>query len=282
MYFKVYNNEEEFLEENEYELLLAQDINNTILGIIPQTEKEKVFFRIESDNKINLIGLITKTERKGLIVYVKKSEISIETCEFLVNEIISRNIELKEIVAPKGIADIIFNIYSKEKSVLLEKIKTRYLMKLKDLKEIDNKNGIIRKATTNDLEFEKEMVCQIYDETYEKECSDDRAYEIAEIYINKGLYFLVNESGEILSQVATIQVFKDGYTIGAVYTPKDKRRKGYARECIYNVVKNIINEEKQIIVLYSNTNKLGNRELYESLGFEIILEDTVINFSTVQ
>ena len=63
-----------------------------------------------------------------------------------------------------------------------------------------------------------------------------------------------------------------------MYTPKDKRRRGYARECIYNVVKNIINDEKQIIVLYSNTNKLGNRALYESLGFEIILEDTVINF----
>lgn len=280
MYFKVYNNEEEFLKENEYEyeLLLAQDINNTILGIIPQTEKEKVFFRIENENNVNLIGVITKTERKGLIVYVKNSEISIDTCEFLVNEIVNRNIELKEIIAPKGIADIIFNIYSKEKSVSSEKTKTRYLMKLNDLKEIDYKNGIIRKATINDLEFEKNMVCQIYDETYEKECSDDRAYEIAEIYINKGLYFLVNESGEILSQVATTQNFKDGYTIGAVYTPKDKRRNGYAKECIYNVLKNIINPEKTIIVLYSNTSKAENRALYESLGFEIILEDTVINF----
>ena len=44
MIFKEYKNKEEFLEENEYELLLAQDINNTMLGIIPQTEKEKVFF----------------------------------------------------------------------------------------------------------------------------------------------------------------------------------------------------------------------------------------------
>lgn len=278
MIFKEYKNEEEFLKENEYELLLAQDINNTMLSIIPQVEKEKVFFRIENNDGIELIGIITKTERKGLVVYIKDSRISIDTCEFLVEEILSRNIDLKEIKAPKGIADIIFDIYSRKKNITSKKSKTCYLMRLNNLNKIDKQDGMIRKATMEDLEFEKNMVLDIYNETFEQECVEPRAYEIAEIYIKKGLYFLVDEFGEILSQVSTTQIFKDGYTIGAVYTPKSKRRRGHAKECLYKVIQKILDEDKEIIVLYSNTKKIGNRELYEGLGFEIILEETYINF----
>lgn len=278
MIFKEYKNEEDFLKENEYELLLAQDINNTMLGIIPQVEKEKIFFRIENDDKIELIGIITKTERKGLIIYIKDSKTSIDVCEFLVNEIISRDIDLKEIKAPKGIADIIFDVYSKNRNITAQKHKICYLMRLNNLNKVTKQDGIIRQATMEDLEFEKGMVLEIFNETLEQECSEKRAYEIAEIYIKKGLYFLVNEYGEILSQASTTQVFKNGYTIGAVYTPKDKRRKGYARECLYKVIQKIRDENKEIIVLYSNVKRLENRKLYESLGFEIILEETVINF----
>ena len=194
MFFKVYNNEEDFLNENEYELLLAQDLNNTMLSIIPQVEKEKVFFRIENNENVELIGLITKTERKGLIVYIKNLEKSIDSCEFLVNEIISRGIELKEIKAPKGIAEIIFEMYSAKKNVIVQKSKTCYLMKLTNLNKVEDQFGKLRKANIEDLEYEKQIVLDIYNETYEQECTDERACEIAKIYINKGLYFLVDNS----------------------------------------------------------------------------------------
>ena len=69
MYFKEYLSEDEFLKENEEILLYEEDINHTFLSITAHTDKEKVFFRIENENMIELIGLITKTERKGLVVY---------------------------------------------------------------------------------------------------------------------------------------------------------------------------------------------------------------------
>ena len=278
MIFKEYKNEEEFLDENEEELLLAEDINNTMLGIIPQIEKEKVFFRIENNNSIELIGLITKTERKGLVFYAKNPNISIDVYEFLVNEIIARNIELKEIKAPKGLAEVIFNLYSQKTNAIQQATKTLYLMKLQQLPENINLKYTIRKANMNDLEFEQKIVFRIAEETLKIEMNEERAYEIAKVYIEKGLFFLVNEEGEILSQAVTTQETKNGCTIGAVYTPIDKRRNGYARECLYRLISSIINEKKEVIVLYSNVMKPGNRALYESLGFEIIFEETIIKF----
>lgn len=217
MIFKEYKNEEDFLAENEYNLLLDEDVNNTMLGIIPQTEKEKFFFRIENDNNnIELIGLITKTERKGLIVYIKNSIVSIEVCEFLVDEIISRNIELREVKAPKGISNIIFDLYSKKVEVNMKSNKTFYLMRLRELNAKNEMNVMIRKANMNDLDFEKDMVFKIASETLGIEMDTERAYEIAKVY--------------------------------------------------------------NVIVLYCNVEKEGNRKLYEGLGFEIILEETVIKF----
>lgn len=279
MIFKEYKNEEDFLVDNEENLLLAQEFNSTMLSIIPQLEKEKIFFRIENNGKIELVGIITKTERKGLLIYIENLIISVDVCEFLVDEIIKRNIDLREISAPKGIADIIFDLYSNKKSVQINSNKTFYLMKLKKLNDKYKKDAIIRKADIQDLEFEKDMVLNIFNETMGRECSLERAYEIAKIYIERGLYFLENENGEILSQAATTKAFKNGYTIGAVFTPVEKRRKGYARLCLYNVIEQILDENKQILVLYSNVEKQQNRALYKSLGFEIILENTVIKFT---
>ncbi len=278
MIFKEYKTEEEFLLENEEILLAEEDINNIILGILPQVDKEKILFRIENDSKIELIGVITKTERKGLLVYIENNIISIDVCEFLVDQIVLRNIDLKEIRAPKGIAETIFDLYVKKKEVNVKTSRKNYLMRLNKLNEKYNKEGIIRKATIDDLEYEKEIVLDIHAETLGEDCSEEDAYKIAKIYIEKGLYFLIDENGEILSQAVTSRTLKNGYAIGAIYTPINKRRKGYARLCIYKVVEKILSENKDVIVLYSNTNNLKNRNLYESLGFQIILEESVIKF----
>lgn len=276
MKFKEYENEQEFLEEIEARLLYREDLNNTILGIIPQVEKDKFFFRIEEEEKVYLIGLITKTERKGLLVYFENYDKVEETCEILVNEIIERNVDLKEIKAPKGVSELIFDLYSKKKEVTIKSTKYKYLMKLNNLNEKYDTNAIIRKATMEDIEFEKEMVLCIFEETLEEEVSDEKAYEVAKIFINKGLYFLVDENGEILSQACTTRESKNGYTIGAVYTPLDKRRKGYARTCLYKLLSQLKDEGKDVLILYTNATKAQNRALYESIGFEIVLEETII------
>ena len=151
-------------------------------------------------------------------------------------------------------------------------------MKLRKCFEIKDMKYTLRKANIKDLEFEKDIVFKIAEETLEIEINEERAYEIAKIYIDKGLYFLTNESGEVLSQAATTKITKNGYTIGAVYTSQNMRRKGYAKECIYKLIQQIMNENKEIVVLYCNVSKPGNKKLYESLGFEIILEETVIKF----
>jgi hypothetical protein len=278
MKFKEYKNEEEFLAENEEELLLAEDINNTMLGLLPQVEKDKFFFRIENDDKVLLIGLITKTERKGLVFYAKDVNVSIDVYEFLVDEIISRNIELKEIKAPKGIAEVIFYMYSKKHNATLNSTRNLYLMKLKELPNNIDLKYTLRKADINDIEFEHNIVFRIAEETLGIEMTEERAYEVAKTYIEMGLYFLVNENGEMLSQAATTRTTKNGYTIGAVYTPIEKRRQGYARECLYRLLTNIIEDNKEVVVLYSNVMKPGNRALYESLGFEIIFEETILKF----
>ena len=278
MIFREYENELDFMHENEFNLLIDEEINNTMLGIIPQTEKNKFFFRIENENKIEMIGLITRTERKGLIVYIKNSIIDIDVCEFLVEQIVARNIELKEIKAPKGIAEIIYDLYSKKVNVDLKSKRTVFLMKLKELKNIKEQNCMIRKANNSDLEYEKNVAIKIYKETFDIEIDENKATDVAKAFIEKGLYFLINENGEILSQAVTTKETKNGYTIGGVFTPENYRKKGYAKECLYRVIKIIKDENKDVVVLHTNVQKEHTRRLYEGLGFEIILEETFINF----
>lgn len=278
MIFKEYKTEKSFLKENSDMLHQRQDINNIILGILPQTEKEKIFFRIEDNNKIDIVGIITKSERQGLIVYIENNIISYESCEFLVKEILKRKIELKEVRAPKGIAETIADIYINKTNKKIKIQKINFLMKLNKLNEKYNRYGILRKAEQKDLEYIKEAVLDIYAETLGEDCSEENAYEIAKIYIEKGLYFLVDENENILSQVMIARTFNNGCAIGAIYTPIKYRGNGYAKTCMYKVIKQVLDENKDIVVLYSNANKPHNRSIYESIGFEIILEESLVKF----
>lgn len=278
MIFKEYKTEKSFLDENGEMLHQRQDINNIILGILPQIEKEKVLFRIEDNNKIDIVGIITKTERQGLIAYIENNIISYDSCEFLVSEILKRKIEIKEVRAPKGIAETIADIYADKANKKIKYKKINFLMKLNKLNEKYNRDGKLRKANKEDLEYIKETVLDIYAETLGEDCSDKRAYEIANIYIEKGLYFLIDEDKNILSQAMIARTFNDGCAIGAIYTPIKYRGNGYAKTCMYKVIKQVLNENKDIVVLYSNSNKTHNRSIYESLGFEIILEESLVKF----
>ena len=54
--------------------------------------------------------------------------------------------------------------------------------------------------------------------------------------------FLWEDEGEVVSMMKKSRPTKRGVTVGLVYTPKDKRRKGYARTLVAEISKELLKD----------------------------------------
>ena len=111
---------------------------------------------------------------------------------------------------------------------------------------------------------EKENLIHFFENNYPD-------YMLEEIFLNQELFYGIRKNGEIVSVCGVFSDSKDVIQIGNVVTNIDYRRKGFAERCIYEVIKNCMDMNKEIVlnVLKSNTKAYN---LYNKMGFEVIGE----------
>jgi len=77
---------------------------------------------------------------------------------------------------------------------------------------------------------------------------------------------------EPVSMAIVVGETKHGARIGSVYTPPERRRRGYASACVAELGKRLIGQGREFVYLYAEaTNKTSNH-IYESLGFEPVCD----------
>lgn len=282
MEFIRYQSKEQFLKDNLDILLKEEAINNIMIGIILQSSEEKVenwlMARIEENNEIKMI-LVIEDDKNGLLAYLPNKEITHNICEFLVENIINNGFDLKEIKIQKEFSDIIVETYKNKIGKELEYSYNNYVFQLEKLNSIETEGAILKLADDKYIPQICNNVREIYRDTFKgKECKDEEALEKAKIYIKKGLYILVNENDEIVTQAITARKLINGYAIGAVVTPDNHRGKGYAKKCVYLLCEKMIKEGATVIALCTKTDNEISRHVYEKIGFKVIGEETITKF----
>lgn len=287
MNFKKYETKEKFMEEN-FPLLLEKEAENEVMiSIVKQHHEAKVnnwlLGRIEENERVKII-FIVDDDKEGLLIYFPEGDIEENYINFLVENIIDLNVDLKEILAPVKYAKQISDVYTKKTNKIIEKISNTYTYKLEKLNEecvlAENEKIIKLEDEQNKMEELIKIVKEIHTDTYSvEECSDEEAIKTAKIYLEKGMYLLTNSAeDEIYTQVVNVRKQINGVTIGAVITPKKFRGKGYAKKCIYWVCKRLLEEGNSFVVLHVSVKNEAAIKVYERIGFKKIEETQRIMF----
>ena len=124
MKFIKYETKKEFLEENLSELLNEEAKNEIMIGITLEHSEEKVnkwlMGRIEEEGSIKLIFLVDD-DKEGLLVYSPEPVIQDKVIEFLIDNIISLNIKLREVLTSIQNSERIAEVYSKKTNTEMKK-----------------------------------------------------------------------------------------------------------------------------------------------------------------
>lgn len=286
MKFIKYKTKEEFLEDNLNFLLKEEAKNEIMIGITLEHTSEKVnnwlLGRIEEKDEVKAI-FIVDDDKQGLLIYCIDEIISNEIAEFLVENIIELNINLKEVLTSKENCQKIAKIYSKRANKEMQESEFKYIFRFDKFNEehILNSGEKLEKIDidTKELEGIENNVREMYEDTYNgRYCSDEEATKVANIFIKKGLYVLKNENNEIVSQTVTVRKQLNGCAIGGVITPKKYRGHGYAKRCVYSLCEKLLKEGYQFVVLHVNPQNDAAISVYKKIGFEQIDETEKIKF----
>ena len=136
------------------------------------------------------------------------------------------------------------------------------------LKEPRKCDGCMEPATLDDLAI---LATYFYNDCQEmngvKGITMVAAQEAIEKKIASGTFFVWrNEAGKIVS-MADYKITESQAKIGAVYTPKEERCKGYASNLIHDITELLL-EMQLVPLLYTDYNYVASNTAYKNAGYE--------------
>ena len=275
------------LQKENLDILVKEEAkNDIIIGIVFEHESEKVnnwlLGRIEEAGEVKAI-FIVDDDKYGLALYSPTGEMTSETIDFLVDNIVDLDIRLAEILAEKKYLQKIADTYISKTNAEVFYSYYSYTLKLKEVKTeypLGENEKLVKLVDEKDNpEHLIPLVKEIYTDIYEEEeCSDEEALKVAKIYLKKGIYLLTNnDENEIYTQAVHVRKHVNGGAIGAVITPKEHRGKGYAKKCVSHVCKEIL-KDNEFVVLHVDVENESAMSVYKKIGFEEIDETGKIIF----
>lgn len=141
------------------------------------------------------------------------------------------------------------------------------LYELEELYEIDLVEGRLRKAEEGDRQLAEAWVREFHAET--RGTQSEPAKDMASWIANGRLWFW--ENSEVVSMLVARKPVVGVVRISAVYTPPEKRRRGYAAACVHAISKQITDAGLHCI-LYTDLANPTSNSIYRRIGYRAISE----------
>jgi predicted GNAT family acetyltransferase len=126
-------------------------------------------------------------------------------------------------------------------------------------------NGLFRRAGEADKQTVAAWTMEFHKDIYGEE-PPDRIAEEAHARVDRGDTYLWCD-GEPVSMCASTRPTDHGITISGVYTPPEKRGRGYATVCVASLCNELLGRGYRFCVLYTDAGNPTSNEVYRRIGF---------------
>lgn len=132
----------------------------------------------------------------------------------------------------------------------------------------DNVPGELRRATAEDRSllvrwmaaFQADIGAQVDPKRVEQQVDNALASQ------SRGLYLWI-DGGQPVSMAGSTGPTPGGIRIGAVYTPPESRRRGYASACVAAVSQAMLASGRQFCFLYTDLGNPTSNHIYQEIGY---------------
>ena len=141
---------------------------------------------------------------------------------------------------------------------------------LEEVADVKMAKGALRRARIDELSFYTECVRAFRDEVH-----DDMpvpAEETAKRHLDAGSAWFWEDDGAIVSTALATGQTPHGVRIGAVWTPKPVRGRGYATSCVAALSRKMRSEDKRRCFLYTDVENPTSNAIYARIGYRPVAD----------
>ncbi|MDA7026823.1 hypothetical protein PJ311_09410 [Bacillus sp. CLL-7-23] len=118
---------------------------------------------------------------------------------------------------------------------------------------LKHNSGFLRRANHQDLELVTDWICSFSEEALYEEMERNQAKRIALQGIENSSLYLWEERGLPVSMVQKARPTQDGIAVNLVFTPPNRRGKGYALSCVAAFSQALLDTEIGFCCLFADS-----------------------------
>ena len=280
MDFKIYKDVNKFSLKVEPILIQKEDVNSLFLGVLQGIKSglyENAFMAtIEKDDKVIALFQMTPPHPLNLI-FVDENCLE-ESMDLLIKNLLDLKIELPSIISLKPSAYRFAEKWEAVTGMSTKLVMDQGLYRLDLVNErLEGSSGSWRFAKREDCGLIEEWYYLFAVEAVLPIPSSSDIQESVARMVDQQEVFLWEDDGEIVSMMKKSRPTKHGITVSLVYTPKDKRRKGYARTLVAAISKELL-QEFDFCVLYTDMMNPTSNKIYQEIGYVKIVDSVQLGF----
>jgi predicted GNAT family acetyltransferase len=270
---------QDFLDRVSRLLLQREAENNLVFGIVgvlrdhPDHYNETPYLA-SVEHEGSPVACAIRTPPFGMIL----TQMPVDALELVADDIEKEYGEIPGVVAPAPTAEAFADVWSRRTGTEAHVKMRQRIYQLDRVRSPERPpNGRLRQAAESDFDL---LVDWIDAFNIEAGGSPHRnAPRIARLHLANGAAF-VWEDPEPVSMAVWSGPTPNGIRIGAVYTPPEFRRRGYASGLVADLSQRMLDEGRSFCSLYTDLANSTSNSIYQAIGYEPVCDSTMYEFQS--
>lgn len=270
----------EFLEETKPLLMEKEAEYNLLLGLAGFRSKAKDkpddYRYIAIYDGIELVGACVVSE-KNLVVSQVPGPMLVPLANFLINN----KCKFPGVVGPSATCEIFSRVWKKESGQEYKLGMDQKIYQLDELIMPADISGQLLQAQEVHTNLVGQWLYEFSSESLAHEPTTiEKTMELVTRKIKNGdVYLWKSNDDQIVSMNSVGRPTDNGIIIGAVYTPKDRRRQGFASMLVAKTSEHMLNKGKKFCVLYTDLSNPTSNKIYQQVGYKEVASSKHFIFS---
>ena len=261
---KRYQSASIYFAENQSYLMQTEINNNLIIGLIKSYENV-------SEIPDNVIVLTVFDEMEPRLTFFKNTSKGIlagnnadkEDCELLIEYLQNQGVLLEGLVGDEKYTDIFMSLYPLE----ISSMKKLISHELSNVNEVPLSNGLARLANESEIDILAQwfFLFQEEENLFPQKTAEGFIQHVQNL-VNKSMLYVWEINNEIVSMATIVRETPNFQIVGAVYTPVNQRKNGYASSLVHFLSQLIVDKGKKA-GLFTNASNPTSNKIYQKIGY---------------
>ncbi|MBU9672351.1 GNAT family N-acetyltransferase [Planococcus sp. CP5-4] len=274
MEWKWYKEIGEYVEKARPLLEKREDLYSLFLGVLGQIEQGRyeTFFLGLAEDAQGIAALALMTPPHPLQLIVLRESVNVEV--LAANEFRDAKIEISGVIGDKRTAERFTEAWGGFAEIAMD----QGLYRIDAVqKKLPKSPGTWRVANRLDAALLADWYQLFGEDTGTGNPSQEEAEEKIADFISRKEVFLWEDGGRVVSCMKKARPSKHGVTVSFVFTPKELRKKGYARTLVAEITEELLNEY-DFAMLYTDLANGTSNKIYQEIGYEQIANPVHLKF----